>query len=107
MGRRVLRGIDLGAVLERLVVHAAQVLAPGGRLVWLSPLARRTADAASHAGLVLASSTEVDMGGFRAALQAFRKPTSRAAEPAPGGPALSRADGISARRTSPRPPRRG
>jgi 23S rRNA G2445 N2-methylase RlmL len=111
MGRRVLRGPDLGAVLERLVAHAAAVLAPGGRLVWLSPMPGRTAAAASRAGLALTSTTTVDMGGFHADLQAFKKPASRPApEPldaagAQGG--VSRAGGTSARRTSPRPRRPG
>ena len=77
MGRRILRGPDLGAVLERLVVHAASALAPGGRLVWLSPMPRRTAETAARAGLVALSSIEVDMGGFHADLQAFQRPTGR------------------------------
>lgn len=77
MGRRVLRGADLGAVLERMVANAARSLAPGGRMVWLSPLPKRTSAAAAAAGLETTFSVEVDMGGFHADLQAFRKPAAK------------------------------
>jgi 23S rRNA G2445 N2-methylase RlmL len=71
MGRRVLRGVDLGAVLEQFVEHAAKVLAPGGRLVWISPLPDRTVRAAQRAGLTSTLRREIDMGGFAAELQVF------------------------------------
>ena len=69
MGRRVLRGTDLGALLERFVAHAGRVLAPGGRLAWISPLPARTLAAAERAGLAVTTRQEIDMGGFRAELQ--------------------------------------
>lgn len=69
MGRRVQRQADLGALLERFVDHAARVLVPGGRMVWVSPLGRRTAARARAAGLVLEFEQRVDMGGFWAEIQ--------------------------------------
>jgi 23S rRNA G2445 N2-methylase RlmL len=74
MGRRVLRGVDLGALLERFVTHAARVLQPSGKLVWISPLPHRTRLAAERAGLTTRSRQEVDMGGFSAEIQSFTKP---------------------------------
>ncbi len=71
MGRRVARDGSLRPLLKRFVEHAASVLAPAGRLVWLSPLPELTARAASAAGLRLTQSTTVDMGGFSAELQAM------------------------------------
>lgn len=73
MGRRVLRGPELGPLLERFVAHAARVLSPGGRLAWYSPLPARTAAAARHAGLALVRRLSVDMGGFAAELSLWRK----------------------------------
>jgi hypothetical protein len=72
MGRRVDRG-DVGPLLDRFIDHAGRCLAEGGRLVWVSPLARRTATRARRAGRALTSAREVDMGGFFAQIQAFRK----------------------------------
>ncbi len=74
MGRRVLRGEDLGALLSRFIRHAADVLVPGGRLVWISPLPAETLRNASEAGLATIMRREIDMGGFSAELQAFERP---------------------------------
>jgi len=74
MGRRLLRDRTLGALLEAFVAHAAQVLAPGGRLVWLSPLPDRTRASGIAAGLQSSPGPLVDMGGFDAELQTLRKP---------------------------------
>ena len=71
MGRRIRS--DLGALLDRFIDHAAQVLVPGGRLVWLSPQPRRTAERAARRGLALGFHTDVDMGGFKAQLQVLRR----------------------------------
>jgi tRNA G10 N-methylase Trm11 len=68
MGRRVQRG-GLVPLLDRFVEHAAAELAPGGRLVWISPLPRRTAEALTKLGLRLGARHEVDMGGFGAEIQ--------------------------------------
>lgn len=71
MGRRVLRGHDLGALLHDTVANAARQLAAGGRIVLLSPAPRATAQAAADAGLVTKLEREVDLGGFHATLQRF------------------------------------
>jgi 23S rRNA G2445 N2-methylase RlmL len=73
MGRRVARG-ELGPLLGRFVAHVAHVLAPGGRLVWLTPMPRVTDAAAARAGLVAERDHDVDMGGFSARLQVLRAP---------------------------------
>ena len=72
MGRR-LRG-DAPALLERFAGHAARVLAPGGRLVWITPVPARTERAARAAGLHLATRRTVDLGGFDAALERWDRP---------------------------------
>jgi 23S rRNA G2445 N2-methylase RlmL len=74
MGRRVARDGSLAELLDRFTDHAAKVLAPGGRLTWLSPLAGRTAARAESNGLRVVLRETVDMGGFHAELQAWDKP---------------------------------
>jgi predicted RNA methylase len=73
MGRRVARDASLRTLLTEVTSHAAKVLAPGGRLVWLSPLAQATAQAARAAGLAVTEGPEVDLGGFSARVQTFMK----------------------------------
>lgn len=73
MGRRVVHHAELGALLQTFVEHGAELLAPGGRLVWLSPMGPRTARWARDAGLQLKLAQNVDMGGFTAQLQCFVK----------------------------------
>lgn len=67
LGRR-LRG-DPGALLERFVAHAARIVAPGGRLVWITPVAARTERAARRAGWRLDERRTVDLGGFDGELE--------------------------------------
>lgn len=67
LGRRV-RG-DIPALLEQFVGHAAKVLGRGGRLVWITPVPKRTERAAQAAGFRLATRLEVDLGGFDATLE--------------------------------------
>jgi hypothetical protein len=67
LGRR-LRG-DAPALLEEVAAHVARVLAPGGRLVWITPVPRRTSAVLERGGLVLASRRAVDLGGFDASLE--------------------------------------
>jgi predicted RNA methylase len=73
MGRRVLNKHLTGALYDAFLEHAARVLAPGGRLVWISPRADSTARAAAALGLKLTYRQRIDMGGFWAELQAFAK----------------------------------
>jgi 23S rRNA G2445 N2-methylase RlmL len=67
MGRRVPG--DIGALLQRFVENVAKTLAPGGRMVWLSPRARETAEAGHAAGLRVERMGTVDLGGLRVELQ--------------------------------------
>ncbi len=73
MGRRVHRG-DVAPLLTTFVTHAATVLQPGGRLTWVTPLPRVTGEAARRVGLVCERSHLVDMGGFSAQLERWRRP---------------------------------
>lgn len=72
LGRRV-RG-DAPALLEQFAAHAARVLVPGGRLVWITPVPRRTERAARHAGLRRTSTRTVDLGGYPADLERWERP---------------------------------
>jgi hypothetical protein len=73
MGRRVLNKQLTGALYDQFLENAHEVLAPGGRLVWISPRADDTAARARALGFTLVSRQRVDMAGFWAELQAFRK----------------------------------
>jgi predicted RNA methylase len=72
MGRRVLNKRLTGALYEDFLDHAARVLRPGGRLVWISPRPADTAARAQRLGLQLLTRQRVDMAGFWAELQAFK-----------------------------------
>lgn len=72
MGRRVQRGTHRD-VLERFVERAAEVLTPGGHLVWTVPEPKKIEARARRAGLSLERSWSVDMGGFEADLAVYRK----------------------------------
>jgi hypothetical protein len=78
LGRRVLRRAEVGPLLERCLERFAALLAPGGRLVWISPSGARSVDAAEAAGLQTKRRQVVDMGGFNAELQVFDKPAAHA-----------------------------
>ncbi|HZF54789.1 MAG TPA: HEAT repeat domain-containing protein [Polyangiaceae bacterium] len=80
LGRRVHRSADLGDLLGRFLERAAEVLAPGGRLVWISPFPERTARLLTSLGLEPFYSQLVDMGGFDAQIQGFRKERGKAEE---------------------------
>ncbi|HVJ18455.1 MAG TPA: methyltransferase [Polyangiaceae bacterium] len=82
MGRRVARDGSLRELLGAFVGRAARLLAPGGRLVWLSPLPELTTRRARALGLSVEAVSSVDMGGFRAELQILQ-----AAPPIPAGQA--------------------
>lgn len=73
MGRRVQRG-DVAPLLTAFLAHAGNVLQPGGRLVWISPLPRVTQAAARAAGLVCRRAQPLDMGGFNAQLEVWSRP---------------------------------
>jgi 23S rRNA G2445 N2-methylase RlmL len=73
MGRRASRTPRLADMLDRLVAHAAAVLSPGGRLVWIAPSPSRARAAAFGAGLALDWARVVDMGGFDAEIQRWTR----------------------------------
>jgi len=50
MGRRVLDPSALPRLLDAFISHAALLLAPGGRLVWMSPLGAHSIQVAAEAG---------------------------------------------------------
>lgn len=72
LGRRVERTRALPALLDGFLAHAAALLPPRGRLVWISPFPARTLAVARRCGLTPTLMQDVDLGGFTAALQAFR-----------------------------------
>ncbi len=77
MGRRVHRGADLRPFFDRFLAHVVTVLAPGGRLVLISPLPSRTSERARELGLVQKGGIDVDMGGFSAQIQLFSRPKAK------------------------------
>ena len=74
MGRRVLRGEDLHSLLDRFLAHAAAVLAPGGRIAWITPVPAQSARVAKYVGLERLMTARIDMGGFDAEMQLLRVP---------------------------------
>jgi 23S rRNA G2445 N2-methylase RlmL len=77
MGRRVLNKRLTGALYDDFLAHAAALLPPGGRLVWISPRADDTAARARSLGFTVEARHKVDMAGFWAELQAFTRKRAR------------------------------
>jgi hypothetical protein len=73
MGRRVARDGSLGPLLADTLRNAARVLAPGGRLVWLSPVESLTTAAGRVQGFDVENGPRVDLGGFEATVQIMRR----------------------------------
>ena len=73
MGRRASRSGKLVDDLDHFVGHVASVLVPGGRLVWIAPWPRRSRAAGEKAGLSLELARVVDMGGFDAEIQRWKR----------------------------------
>jgi precorrin-6B methylase 2 len=63
-----LRG-DAAALLGDALPHFARQLAPGGRLVWITPAPRRTTPVAERLGLRRTRALPVDLGGMRGQLE--------------------------------------
>ncbi len=72
MGRRVARG-RAEDLLLRLVDRAGAVLPPGGILCWISPHPGKTRARAARWQLRLLAAQTLDMGGFAAEIQVFRR----------------------------------
>jgi hypothetical protein len=73
MGRRAARAPGLAARLDGFLAHAAFVLRPGGRLVWVAPWPARSRASGLRAGLALDWARTLDMGGFDAEMQRWVK----------------------------------
>ncbi len=76
LGRR-LRG-DAGALLERFAARVPSMLAPGGRLVWITPSPDRTGPVLRDAGLALGYARDIDLGGYEARLERWNRPAPHA-----------------------------
>ena len=74
MGRRVQGTSTLDELLAGFLAHAVQVLAPGGRLVWLTPRPKATDAVLKAFRMKRVFRQLVDMGGFTAELQRWEKP---------------------------------
>jgi len=74
MGRRAaVEEHGMRRLLDDFVGHAARVLGPGGRMVWLTPAPRSTAQAGQRRGFTVEDLEPLDMGGFFATPQVLRK----------------------------------
>jgi 23S rRNA G2445 N2-methylase RlmL len=73
MGRRVLDKTRTGGLLHDVLAHASRLLAPRGRIVWVSPRPVDTAAQAEREGLRVTLRRRIDMAGFWAELQRFER----------------------------------
>jgi 23S rRNA G2445 N2-methylase RlmL len=73
MGRRVLDRHRTGDLYRDFLAHASKIMAPGARLVWISPRADETLAVATPLGLRVTYRQRVDMAGFWAEIQSFTK----------------------------------
>ncbi|HEY6558275.1 MAG TPA: HEAT repeat domain-containing protein [Polyangiaceae bacterium] len=70
-GRRAHTAGEVESFYGALLENARAVLAPGGLVVWISPLFEVTVRLAERLGLQTKTRRRVDMGGFKAELQLF------------------------------------
>jgi precorrin-6B methylase 2 len=71
LGSRV--RLDAGGLLVEALPHFARQLAPGGRLVWITPAPKRTSPVAERAGLRRTRELAVDLGGVRGVLERWER----------------------------------
>ena len=83
LGARLVRDGTLGDLLDATLKHGWNVLRPGGRWVWLSPMPARTAAFAHRLGFDLERRGLIDVGGLRPELQILRVPVRSASVRAP------------------------
>ncbi len=74
LGWRVAPDQGLAPLYDAFVAHAARVLQPGGRLVWISALPEVTRAAAARAGLREMHRSPIEMGCLRTELEVYHKP---------------------------------
>ncbi|HEY5922204.1 MAG TPA: methyltransferase [Kofleriaceae bacterium] len=71
LGSRV--KLDAAALLVACLPNFARALAPGGRLVWITPAAKKTTKVAEQLGLRRTRSLPVDLGGVRGHLERWER----------------------------------
>ena len=71
LGSRV--QVDAAALLVAALPNFARALAPGGRLVWITPAHRRTTKVAENLGLRRTRALAVDLGGVRGHLERWER----------------------------------
>lgn len=72
LGSRV--RLDAAALLVESLPNFARPLAPGGRLVWITPSPRKTTPVAERLGLRRVRALSVDLGGVRGQLERWDAP---------------------------------
>ena len=72
LGSRV--QVDATALLTAALPGFARALAPGGRLVWITPGSRKTTPVAEQLGLVRTRDVAIDLGGVRGRLERWQRP---------------------------------
>ncbi len=73
LGSRV--RVDAAALLVEALPHIVRQLAPGGRLVWITPAHRKTTPVVEQLGLRRVRSFAVDLGGVRGQLERWDVPS--------------------------------
>jgi 23S rRNA G2445 N2-methylase RlmL len=76
-GKRIKSDGSVPELLDAVLGNAARRLAPKGRVVWISPVADRTARAADRHGFNVERRQPVDGGGIPAEIQVFTLGTMR------------------------------
>lgn len=71
LGSRV--QLDAAALLTTALPNFARALAPRGRLVWITPVPRRTTPVAEQLGLHRSHALPVDLGGVRGQLERWER----------------------------------
>jgi hypothetical protein len=72
LGSRV--QVDAAALLTDALPAFVRALAPGGRLVWITPASRRTTPVAERLGLRRTRDLSIDLGGVRGRLERWDRP---------------------------------
>jgi tRNA G10 N-methylase Trm11 len=75
LGSRV--KLDAAKLLVEALPNLARQLAPEGRLVWITPATKKTTPVAEKAGLHLAQSYAIDLGGVRGQLERWDRRSVR------------------------------
>jgi len=72
LGSRV--QVDAAALLTAALPGFVRALAPGGRLVWITPASKKTTPVAEQLGLVRTRDLAIDLGGVRGRLERWERP---------------------------------